>query len=279
MASTTRGNVKNRLRRTHARDMDDMADSMVTLTDNNTLTGRQTVNGIDLTPNDIGTTLLGLNPTWIQNFGGATLAAGDHTTDVHMLDVLTPTNTLFNMALALKKVAAQGSVVTAAQATQIFGGTGVVGTLQSMTGVTAVTTNLIPATQTVKTVSGTTAANLTLNDSATDLASDQDMAMILFNDYIIEASHVLTIGCNAANEHKASSNEFIVSGAGTDVMDRQGATTDAHQDIILTASGADTTILAGSYIYLNAGADTDELAIKGCFRTSGGTIAVTSANN
>ena len=278
MASTTRGNVKNRLRRTHARDMDDMADSMVTLTDNNTLTGRQTVNGIDLTPNDIGTTLLGLNPTWIQNFGGATLAAGDHTTDVHMLDVLTPTNTLFNMALALKKVAAQGSVVTAAQATQIFGGTGVVGTLQDMTGVTAVTTNLIPPTQSVKTVSGTTAANLTLNDSATDLASDQDMAMILFNDYIIEASHVLTIGCNAANEHKASSNEFIVSGAGTDVMDRQGATTDAHQDIILTASGADTTILAGSYIYLNAGADTDELAIKGCFRTSGGTIAVTYAN-
>lgn len=278
MASTTRGNVKNRLRRTHARDMDDMADSMVTLTDNNTLTGRQTVNGIDLTPNDIGTTLLGLNPTWIQNFGGATLAAGDHTTDVHMLDVLTPTNTLFNMALALKKVAAQGSVVTAAQATQIFGGTGVVGTLQSMTGVTAVTTNLIPPTQSVKTVSGTTAANLTLNDSATDLASDQDMAMILFNDYIIEAGHVLTIGCNANNEHKASANEFIVSGAGTDVMDRQGATTDGHQDIILTASGADTTVLAGSYIYLNAGADTDELTIKGCFRTSGGTVAVTYAN-
>ena len=278
MASTTRGNVKNRLRRTHARDMDDMADSMVTLTDNNTLTGRQTVNGIDLTPNDIGTTLLGLNPTWIQNFGGATLAAGDHTTDVHMLDVLTPTNTLFNMALALKKVAAQGSVVTAAQATQIFGGTGVVGTLQDMTGVTAVTTNLIPPTQSVKTVSGTTAANLTLNDSATDLASDQDMAMILFNDYIIEAGHVLTIGCNANYEHKASANEFIVSGAGTDVMDRQGATTDGHQDIILTASGADTTVLAGSYIYLNAGADTDELTIKGCFRTSGGTVAVTYAN-
>ena len=277
MASTTRGNVKNRLRRTHARDMDDMADSMVTLTDNNTLTGRQTVNGIDLTPNDIGTTILGLNPTWIQNFGGATLAAGDHTTDVHMLDVLTPTNTLFNMALALKKVAAQGSVVTAAQATQIFGGTGVVGTLQDMTGITAVTTNLIPAAQSVKTVSGTTAANLTLNDSATDLASDQDMAMIIFNDYILEAGHVLKICTHANNEHKASANEFIVSGAGTDVMDRQGATTDGHQDIILTASGADTTVLAGSFIYLNAGADSDELTIKGCFRTSGGTVAVTYA--
>ena len=38
MASTTKGNIKNRLRRTHARDMDDMADSMVTLTDSQTLT-------------------------------------------------------------------------------------------------------------------------------------------------------------------------------------------------------------------------------------------------
>jgi len=274
-----RGNLKKDLQQSHAGYFDSLCDSLITNTDNNTLTGDDLiVNGVNLTPNNIGTSLLGLNPTWIQNFGGATLAAGDHTTDVHMLDVLTPTNTLFNMALALKKVAAQGSVVTAAQATQIFGGTGVLGSVQDMTGITAVTTNLIPAAQSVKTVSGTTAANLTLNDSATDLASDQDMAMILFNDYIIEASHVLTIGCNAANEHKASSNEFIVSGAGTDVMDRQGATTDAHQDIILTASGADTTILAGSYIYLNAGADTDELAIKGCFRTSGGTIAVTYAN-
>ena len=198
-------------------------------------------------------------------------------TDVHMLDVSTPTNTLFNMSLALKKVASQGSAVTAAQAGQIFGGTGVLGSVQDMTGITAVTTNLIPAAQSVKTVSGTTAANLTLNDSATDLASDQDMAMILFNDYIIEAGHVLKICTHANNEHKASACEFIVSGAGTDAMDRMGATSDGHQDIILTASGADTTVLAGSYIYLNPGADSDELTIKGCFRTSGGTVAVTYA--
>ena len=252
--------------------------NLVSVDNSNTLTGDDLiVNGINLTPNNIGTSLLGLNPTWIQNFGGATLAAGDHTTDVHMLDVLTPTNTLFNMSLALKKVASQGSAVTAAQAGQIFGGTGVLGSVQDMTGITAVTTNLIPAAQSVKTVSGVTAANLTLNDSATDLASDQDMAMILFNDYIIEAGHVLKICTHANNEHKASACEFIVSGAGTDVMDRQGATSDGHQDIILTASGADTTVLAGSYIYLNPGADSDELTIKGCFRTSGGTVAVTYA--
>tara|TARA_R110001583_G_scaffold102279_3_gene248886 strand:+ start:874 stop:1737 length:864 start_codon:yes stop_codon:yes gene_type:complete len=242
-----------------------------------TFNGNTTINGIDLTPNDIGTTLLGLNPTWIQNFGGATLAAGDHTTDTHMLDVLTPTNTLLRMALALKKVASQGTVVTAAQAGQIFGLTSTNGALIPMTGVTDVTTNFIPANLKVNTISGTTAANLTLNDSATDLASDQDMSMILFNDYIIEAGHVVKICTHTNNEHKASACEFVVSGAGTDVMDRMSATTDGHQDIILTASAADTTILAGSYIYLNAGADSDELTIKGCFRTTGGTIAVTYA--
>jgi len=273
-----RGNLKKDLQQSHAGYFDSLCDSLITNTDNNTLTGDDLiVNGVNLTPNNIGTSLLGLNPTWIQNFGGATLAAGDHTTDVHMLDVLTPTNTLFNMSLALKKVASQGSAVSVAQAGQIFGGTGVLGSVQDMTGITAVTTNLIPAAQSVKTVSGTTAANLTLNDSATDLASDQDMAMILFNDYIIEAGHVLKICTHANNEHKASACEFIVSGAGTDAMDRMGATSDGHQDIILTASGADTTVLAGSYIYLNPGADSDELTIKGCFRTSGGTVAVTYA--
>ena len=60
--------------------------------------------GVDMVPNKIATTVLGLNPTWRLNFGGATLAAGDHTTDTHMLDVLTPTNTLFKMALALSLI-------------------------------------------------------------------------------------------------------------------------------------------------------------------------------
>ena len=267
MATKTKANLKKRT----SRQYHDLIDSNV-----NTLNTDDWF-GVDLVPNDIATTALGLNPTWIQNFGGAVLAAGDHTTDTHMLDVLTPTNTLLRMSLALKKVASQGTAVTAAQAGQIFGLTANDGAIIDMTNA-AVTTNIIPATLTVNTVTGTTAANLTLNDSATDLASDQDQSLILFNDYIIEASHVLTVGCHANNEHKASANEVIVSGAGTDVMDRQGATTDEHQDIILTASGANTTILAGSFIYLNAGADTDELTIKGCIRTSGGTIAVTYAN-
>ena len=101
--------------------------------------------------------------------------------------------------------------------------------------------------------------------------------MILFNNYTLEAGHVLDIETHADNEHLAASCEFIVSGAGTDIMTRQSATSNGHQNIILTASGVDTVILPGSYIYLNAGADADELAIKGCIRSTGGTVAITYA--
>ena len=47
-------------------------------------------------------------------------------------------------------------------------------------------TNIVPQTLTVNTVSGTTAANLALNDSATDLESANDQSLIIFNDYTIE---------------------------------------------------------------------------------------------
>ena len=219
--------------------------------------------------------MLGLNPTWIQNFGGATLAAGTHTTDVHMLDVLTPTNTLFKMSLALARFAKQGSAVTAAQAEQIFGITSNAGALLSMTGVATGTTAFIPTAKMVRTISGTTTANVALTGQG-DLASDQDMGLILFNDYVIENGHNLDVETNAANEHKASACEVICSGNNDNIFTRQTATSDGDQNIILTATG-DTTILAGSYIYLNPGADTDELTIKGCIRTSGGTVAVTFA--
>jgi len=233
---------------------------------------------IDLTPNDIGTTLLGLNPTWRLNFGGATLAAGSNTTDLHMLDVLTPVNTLFNLSLALAKVASQGSAFTAAQAGQVFGVTSNAGS-QIDLGSATTATDIIPATLTVTTLTGNLGATLVLDDTSTDLASDLDQVLIVFSGgNVFTASQVLTIGLHANNEHKASANEFIYSGAGTDVMTRAGATTDGHQNIVLTASGADTTILAGSYIYLQAGADTDEMSIKGCIRSTGGTITPSYAN-
>ena len=237
------------------------------------VSGGLEIAGVNLVPNDIATTALGLNPTWIQNFGGAVKAAATHTTDSHMLDVLTPTNTLFRMSLALKKVASQGSVVTAAQAGQIFGLTSTDGALVDMTGVSTSTTAFIPAAKKVNTISGTTTANVALTGQG-DLAGDQDMAMVLFNDYTIENGHTLNIENHASNKHIAAACEVIVSGNGTDVMTRATATSNSHQHIIFTASG-DTKILPGSFMYFNPGADSNELAIKGCIRSTGGTIAVT----
>ena len=233
--------------------------------------------GVDLIPNGIATTLQGLNPTWRLNFGGATLAAASNTTDAHLLDKLTPVNTLFQMSLALAGVANQGTV-TAAQAGQIFGATSNAGVSFDLSSATTAT-NVIPATLTVSTLTGTLGASLTLADSDTDLASDLDQALIVFGkDCKIAASAVFKICFNAANQMLRASTEFVCTGTGTDVLTRQGQSTDDHRDIILTeTAGAEATILPGSFIYMQAGANTGEMAVKGCIRTTGGYIVTTYA--
>ena len=75
-----------------------------------------------------------------------------------------------------------------------------------------------------------------------------------------------------------ASTEFVCTGTGTDVLTRQGQSTDDHRDIILTeTAGAEATILPGSFIYMQAGANTGEMAVKGCIRTTGGYIVTTYA--
>jgi len=214
--------------------------------------------------------MLGLNPTWNLNFG-----ASDGGTIANVDDLLTQPNTALKLATALTNVANQTAVVSAAQATQIFGGTGVVGTdFVWAAGATAVGAN-----QTVKRYTGNVGATLALTASETDLASDTHKSLILFTDNVITASSVCTLQVHTNNEIDASSFEAFVSGAGTNLMEREATTTDAHAKIILTASAADTTIIAGSYIYFEAADDTDLMAVKMCILTSGGTIAITTANN
>ncbi len=257
-------------------DFDNILDSMVTKEDLDFV--GNTHMGLDSSISLPECLLLGLNPTWNLNFGGSALQAADNGAASSTLDVLTPVNTMFRMSLALARFAKQGTAVTAAQAKQIFGVTSNAGAIFDLTGNTTVTTNIIPATLTVNTITGTTAADFTLNDSATDLASAGDQSLILFNDYVLENGHALTIGMNAANEMDAESCEFIVSDtAGLNNFEREAATTDLHQDIILTATN-DTTILPGSFIYFHAGNNTDVMTVKTLLRTSAGTIAITTAN-
>ena len=88
---------------------------------------------------------------------------------------------------------------------------------------------------------------------------------------------LLKLTLNAANELDAESCEVWCSADGTDVLTRQSAATDADQIIILTDTG-DSTILAGSYIYLHADNNTDVMQLKAVIKTSGGTVAVTYGN-
>ena len=219
----------------------------------------------------VGTTMLGLNPQWNQNFGkfGATGVVAN------VDDVLTEPITALKLAIALEGIAGQTAVPTAAQTSAIFGGTGVVGTdFTIAAGATSIAAN-----QSVVRYNGDVGSTLALTASTTDLASDTHKSLIIFNNNVIAASALLTLQVHTNNELDASSFEAFVTGAGTNVLEREATTTDGHAKIILTASAAATTILAGSYIYFEAAADTDSMAVKMMIRTSGGTIAVTTANN
>jgi len=229
------------------------------------------LNGIsDFFNEGVNTVPLGLNPTWSLNFGKP-----DQGTIANVDDVLTNPNTALRLSMALEQVANQTAVVSAAQTSAIFGGTGVVGTdFAIAAGATEIAVN-----QSAVRYTGNVGATLALTASTTDLASDTHKSLIIFTDNVISASAVLTLQVQTNNELDASSFEAFVTGAGTNVLEREAGTTDAHAKIILTASAADTTIKAGSYIYFEAANNTDEMAVKIMLRTSGGTIAVTTANN
>ena len=229
------------------------------------------LNGIsDFFNEGVNTVPLGLNPTWNLNFGKP-----DQGTIANVDDLLTNPNTALRLSMALEKVANQSAVLTAAQTSAIFGGTGVVGTdFAIAAGATEIAVN-----QSAVRYTGNVGSTLALTASTTDLASDTHKSLIIFTDNVITASAVLTLQVHTNNELDASSFEAFVTGAGTNVLEREAGTTDGHAKIILTASAADTTIKAGSYIYFEAAADTDSMAVKMMIRTTGGTIAVTTANN
>ena len=229
------------------------------------------LNGIsDFFNEGVNTVPLGLNPTWSLNFGKP-----DQGTIANVDDLLTNPNTALRLSMALEKVANQSAVLTAAQTAAIFGGTGVVGTDFA---IAAGATN-IAANQSVVRYTGNVGATLALTASTTDLASDTHKSLIIFTDNVIAASAVLTLQVHTNNELLAASFEAFVTGAGTNVLEREAGTTDAHAKIILTASAAETTIKAGSYIYFEAANNTDQMSVKMMIRTTGGTIAVTTANN
>ena len=225
----------------------------------------------------IATALLGLNPQWNLNFGGATLQAAGGTQAASTLDVLTPANTMLRLSFALEKIAAQTAVVSAAQATQIFGGTGVAGADVAI-GTTASPGQTPTVTQRVSRLTGDVSGTVTMSAGA-DMASLGDETLILFTGNTFGSTGILKLTLHGDNELDASSTEVFVTEAEGNVntLEREGAATDGDQIIVITDTG-DSTIVAGSYLYLHSGNNTDEMTLKGCLRTTGGTVAVTYAN-
>jgi len=274
MATTTfKGNVRSETGITVFNTASDtgVETNKVTIDSSGNIVTSGTLNGIsDFFNEGVNTVPLGLNPTWSLNFGKP-----DQGTIANVDDLLTNPNTALRLSMALEQVASQSAVLSAAQTGAIFGGTGVVGTdFTIAAGATSIAAN-----QSVVRYNGNVGSTLALTASTTDLASDTHKSLIIFNNNVIAASALLTLQVHTNNELDASSFEAFVTGAGTNVLEREAGTTDAHAKIILTASGAETTILAGSYIYFEAANNTDEMAVKMMIRTSGGTIAVTTANN
>ena len=274
MATTTfKGNVRSETGITVFNTASDtgVETNKTTIDSSGNIVTSGTLNGIsDFFNEGVNTVPLGLNPTWSLNFGKP-----DQGTIANVDDLLTNPNTALRLSMALEQVANQSAVLSAAQTGAIFGGTGVVGTdFAIAAGATEIAVN-----QSVVRYTGNVGSTLALTASTTDLASDTHKSLIIFTDNVIAASAVLTLQVQTNNELDASSFEAFVTGAGTNVLEREAGTTDAHAKIILTASAAETTIKAGSYIYFEAASDTDSMAVKMMIRTTGGTIAVTTANN
>mgnify|MGYP003660167974 FL=1 len=218
--------------------------------------------------------LFGLNPIWAFNFGDPSVAAS--ATEAGGKDtVLTPIGTLFNLSLALAKFASQTAELSVAQTTELLGSTASASTSAAIAaGATSV---IMPDNLNVTRVTGNVGANLTLTASTFDYQANESSLMIFKGGNIITASQFLKLTMHTDAELNLAGTEVIVSGAGTNNMTRSTAPTDADAIIILTASAADTTIIEGSYIYILVENNTDEVNIKACIRTTGGTIAVTYA--
>lgn len=216
--------------------------------------------------------LAGLHSQWNCNFGG--LLAGQ-SQDVSTLNLLTPGTVALNLAKQLESLSKQDAVVSAADATKIFGGTGVVG-VDVAIGTTASPGQTPTVTQRVSRLTGGISGTVTMSVGA-DMASAGDETLILFKENTFASTGVLKLTLHGDNELDAESSEIWVTADGTDVLTRQTAPTDADQILILTDTG-DCTILAGSYIYLHSGNNTDVMSCKAVIRTSGGTVAVTYGN-
>ena len=230
------------------------------------------INGMAIDP-DIPFELLGLSKPWSGNFGADAVVGTPAAQEV--AGVLSIPLRVLNCARALEGIANASDAPSAAVATKIFGGSGVAGADVAI-GTTADPGQTPLVHKKISRLTGGVSGTVTMT-AAADLAADTHEALILFTGNTFASTGILKLNTHADAELDAESSEVFVTGDGTDALTRVGVPTDADQQIILTDTG-DCTILAGSFLYFYKHHATDVCAVKGCIRTSGGTIAVTYGN-
>ena len=236
--------------------------------DSHTLNGALTINNNLVSQ----MSLYGLNPSWAFNFGSPAVVASG-TAIGACATLLTPISTLFNLSLALGKAAVKTAELTVAEASEIMGAVAPASTSKAIEA--GATTGYFPANLNITRVTGNVGSDLTLTASTTNYAINQRALLIFSGNNVITNNQDLVFTTHTNAGLIANACEVIVSGAGNNIMTLETAASNADEIITLTASGGDTTILPGSYLYMYACHATDQVALKGCIRTTGGTIAVT----
>ena len=246
-----------------------LTDIILTTSKAVTLSGATTINGITI-DSDIPFELQGLASPWTLNFGGDQVAG--LATAPTTANILTEPLIALRASRALEGIANATAVSTAAIAAKVFGGTGVAG-VDVAIGTTASPGQTPMVDQRISRLTGNVSGTVVMSIAA-DMAADDTETLILFTGNTFASSGILKLTLHGDRELDAESSEVFVTADGTDAMSRATVPTDGDDEIVMTDTG-DCTILAGSYLYFHSHHATDVTAVKGCIRTTGGTIAVT----
>jgi len=229
------------------------------------------LNGISI-DQDVPFELQGLAHPWTLNFGGDQIAG--LATAPTTANVLTEPIVALKCSRVLENIASATDVPSAAIAAKVFGGTGVLG-VDVAIGTTGTPGQTPMVDQRISRLTGNVSGTVVMTNAA-DMAAEDTETLILFTGNTFASSGILKLGLHDDRALDAESCEVFVTADGTDAMSRVTVADDDDTLIILTDTG-DCTILAGSYLYFHSHHATDVTAVKGCIRTTGGTIAVTFA--
>tara|TARA_R110002110_G_scaffold411467_1_gene635855 strand:- start:92 stop:871 length:780 start_codon:yes stop_codon:yes gene_type:complete len=226
-------------------------------------------NGISI-DHEIPFELQGLAKPWTLNFGGDQVAG--LATAPTTANILTEPIIALKCSRVLEHIANASDVPSSDVAVKVFGGTGVTG-VDVAIGTTASPGVTPMVDQRISRLTGNVSGTVVMSIAA-DMAADDTETLILFTGNTFSSTGILKLTLHGDRELDAESSEVFVTAEGTDAMTRAGVPTDGDDEIVLTDTG-DCTILAGSYLYFHSHHATDVTAVKGCIRTTGGTIAVT----